>query len=209
MNRLVLNTRVEEGRGTLRPTVDGLDLLAGYRNNEGLNPDELLPPLSRVLLPTRTPRNIVVGACSCGETGCGSLWMQVRRVDDQVLWEPAEVPFGETLSRSYRFDLVSYLNAVDAAAEDRVDEGRGRRVARMVRLALGQYDARYDSVRFFHAVTLDWVSAWPWTSAVVAVSLSGAEGQVVHEFAATADESDDEFAARICREIARLRLPRE
>ena len=45
MNRLVLNTRVEEGRGTLRPTIDGLDLLAAYKNNEGLNSDVLLPPL--------------------------------------------------------------------------------------------------------------------------------------------------------------------
>jgi hypothetical protein len=208
MNVLQLRYDVTEQMATLRPYIDGQDLLASYKNDQGLDPDRLLPPLSSVLFPTKLGRSTLIGVCSCGETGCGSLTVHIRRVGSEVAWEPVDRPQYETLSRSYRFDLTQYLEAVDWAAGDAPAEGRGRRVARMVRLMLGMYDQAYDSLTYFHTTRIDWISAWPWTSDVVKVSTSTADGQVIREFNAGPTETDREFAARIAAELNDLRLGR-
>jgi hypothetical protein len=194
--------------GQLRPVVDGEDLLDGYRNNRGLPPDRLLPPLSSTLLPTRAARSVLIGCCSCGETGCGSLWLSLHRDGDQVIWAPVPDPRGETLGRSYRFGLVDYLDAVDAAAADRPGEGRGLRVARLVRLTIGLYDGRYESLIYFRTTRIDWVSSWPWDSDTVKASLSDADGHHVLEFDAEPEETDRQFAARIAAELNERRMPR-
>lgn len=208
MNRLSLQIAVTNGAATLRPTIDGRDFLAEYKNDEGLDPERLLPPLSYALLPTRRPRRVIVGACSCGETGCGSLSMSLRRAGNEVVWEALESARDETLRREYRFDLEQYLDAVDAAADDRPGEGRGRRIARRVRLALGLYDGEYDSLTMFHQAKVDWISAWPWDSDTVRASLTSASGQTVREFDAQPNESDDHFMARVCSVLNDLRLGR-
>jgi hypothetical protein len=99
--------------GQVRPVVDGEDLLTGYRNNRGLNPDRLLPPLSTALLPTRHARSVLIGSCSCGETRYGSLWLSSRRDADQVMWEPVTNPHDETLRY---FPGKVLLTALDDAA---------------------------------------------------------------------------------------------
>jgi hypothetical protein len=125
-----------------------------------------------------------------------------------VLWEPVADVHGETLRRSYRFALVGYLDAVDAAAEDRPGEGRGLRVARMVRLLISLYDGRYESLTYFHTARIDWVGGWPWGSDTVKASVSDADGQQVLQFDAEPQESDREFAARIAAELNERRMPR-
>ncbi len=177
MNELRLRYAIESGSATLRPVVDGVELLDGYDNNQGLDPDRLLPPLSSVLLPTRSGRRVLIGCCSCGETGCGSLGFRLRRLRSQVLWEPDDGAQYESLSRSFRFDLTQYLDALDDAAEDRPGEGRGGRVARHVRIMLGLYDQSDDSLTVCQEVKVDWVSAWPWDSELVKVSLTSGKGQ--------------------------------
>jgi hypothetical protein len=79
-----------DGAATLRPIVDGVDLLSDYRNSRGLDPDPLLPPLSASLMPSRLGHRLVVGSCGCGDSGCGSLSMEIRRQGGSVTWGPAE-----------------------------------------------------------------------------------------------------------------------
>lgn len=208
VNELRFRYQLDAGDATLRPIVDGLDMLQSYRNDQGLSPDRLLPPLSSLLLPTRSDRRVLIGCCSCGETGCGSLGLRLRRLGSEVLWEPDERSQYESLSRSLRFDLRQYLDAVDDAAEDRPGEGRGSRVSRQVRLMLGLYDQAYDSLTLFQVAKVDWISGWPWESDVVKVSLTSETGQEVAEFSAALGESDREFATRVAAHVNDRRLGR-
>lgn len=208
MNELTFSFSIDSGNATLRPRIDGDDLLSRYRNHRGLHPDRLLPPLSTRLLPTRSPRSVLIGSCSCGETGCGSLGIRLRRVGARVRWEPDERSHDESLSVTYTFELTQYLDAVDAAADDRPGEGRGSRVAREVRLLLGLYDQSYDSLTLFQSAKVDWIEGWPWESNTVRVSITSAAGQQTREYHARAGESDRDFTARIAAELNDLRYGR-
>jgi hypothetical protein len=97
------------------------------------DPVGLLPPDSRALLPTRHPTPVMIGVCSCGEPGCGSLWMQVRRDGDEVVWGPTQHPPRGSVRRPWRFGLVPYLDAIDAAAGPWSWEGPSRLLARELR----------------------------------------------------------------------------
>lgn len=206
MNKLELRYDITDERITLRPCVDGVDMLASYENNQGRDPDDLLPPLSSQLLPVSIGHSTLLGVCSCGESGCGSLIVSIRRDQSEVLWEPAESAGQETLNRSYLFELTGYLDAIDrAAGEPPFGEGRGRRVARIVRLQLGMYDQRYESMTVFHRARIDWITAWPWTSDVVRASVTTAGEQLVLEFGSQLDEDDVQFARRVAAQLARLR----
>lgn len=96
----------------LRCLVDGADVLAGFEYGHPVDPDELVPPLSDALFPTRGGRTAVIGVCACGFAGCGSVSVRIRREGAVVHWEPAEDAEHETLREAYRFDLTSYLDAV-------------------------------------------------------------------------------------------------
>jgi hypothetical protein len=207
MNDLQLRFETRDQGVTLRPYVDGNDLLAEYQNSQGRDPDDLLPPLSSRLFPSGEGHLVIMGVCSCGEAGCGSLSFSIRREAGDVIWEPTPVAHDETLNRAYRFELRAYLDAIDGAAGDPpAGEGAGRRVARMIRLRLGMYDQRYESLAVFHHARIDWVSAWPWTSDTVKVSVTNADGQTVHEFTPQL-ETEAQFGARVMAELVRLRMP--
>lgn len=219
------------GHPSLRPCVDGRDLLLGYANPKGLDPDALLPPLSTRLLPTREGATVVLGACACGETGCGSLSARVRREGGDVVWEPHRAP-DETLDATYRFGLQAYLDAVDDATAarmaypdadpvddatggpdavstgDAVAEGLGRRVARDVRHALRLQEQVDAAVSLFHVARIDWVSAWPWSSPDVRASVTTNGTQEVLTFVAQHDEDEDGFTRRVLVELDARRMPR-
>jgi hypothetical protein len=59
----------------------------------------------------------MIGVCTCGEPGRSSMWLQVRRDGDQVVWEPdPDLPTsGHTVDATWRFGLRRYLDAVDEA----------------------------------------------------------------------------------------------
>lgn len=59
----------------------------------------------------------MIGLCGCGEPGCGSLWVQVRREEDTVVWEPDPTSPRSTVDRTFRFSLVPYLDALDRGRE--------------------------------------------------------------------------------------------
>jgi hypothetical protein len=201
MNDLRLRYVVDDASVSLRPIIDGVDLLSDSRNSTGLEPDALLPPVSSVLFPTRAGRSIDLGACSCGEVGCGSLRITVRRQKDVAVWEPAERFPDETISRTYRFNLIDYLDAIDAAAGDRPGEGRGRRVARMVEVQMGRKDQRVPRLKSLMGVSVDWVTAWPWSTDKVRASVSSIAGQEIIEYGPRPHESDERYAERIVEDL--------
>lgn len=55
----------------------------------------------------------MVGICSCGESGCGSLWMVVHRENHLVVWEPDPNAPRSSIDTTWRFELRQYLDAVD------------------------------------------------------------------------------------------------
>lgn len=209
MNTLQFRYEVHQDQLTLRPYVDGRDLLQACSNDQGVDPDDLLPPMSTVLLPIRAGAAALIGVCSCGESGCGSLSVRITRVGSEVIWAPDNDAHDETVGHTYRFALQEYLDAVDDAGENPpAGEGRGRRVSRAVRLSLGFYGRVYASLVAFHSGTVDWVSAWPWTSDVVKVSITRAGDQRTYGYSAGPDETESDLAARVTDEIRQKLLRR-
>lgn len=193
----------EDGGGTLRPTVSGQDLLAGHSNSRGRDPDDLLPPLSDMLLPTRSGRHVVIGSCTCSYTGCGSLSMIVRRADSVVWWEPFDTGRRETLHRAYGFDLLQYLDAVDTAAEVRPGEGRARRIVREVTRRLLLTDEVADGAARVRPQGIAWISSWPWHSDAVSVLVDGSDESLTlppHK-----GETDDQYVNRLHATIDGMR----
>lgn len=150
-----------ERRRRVKPLLrrDGIERPeTGWKIYRPTDPVGLLPPDSRVLLPSAAPSRAMVGICSCGESGCDSLWLQVRRDGEQVCWEPVEPRTGTGISTTYRFDLRQYLDAIDAGTASLSWEQRPRLLARRLR------DEERDSVFGFplanHYRLLD-ARAWP------------------------------------------------
>lgn len=145
-NAAELRATVRPGRW--RPTidfsVDGVDLLElehplSWRGepltfHPSSDPRWLLPPDSFVLVPTAAPQRAMVGVCSCGEPGCNSLWLQVRREGGRVVWEPDPDPPRHSITRRWSFELQAYLDVLDGAVRRNAAlEPRARRVARRIR----------------------------------------------------------------------------
>lgn len=160
-NRLSIRTGLIDGGAATSIAIDGVDLLDlqrptrrpdGSEYPDGptaflpANPVGLLPPDSAALLPTTTPRQAMVGVCTCGEPGCSSLWLQVRRDGDEVLWEPDPDTPSHTVDTSWRFALRAYLDALDEGQRSSAAwETRPMRIARELR-------RRRDSLDGFHMI---------------------------------------------------------
>ena len=193
------------GAAGLRCLVDGADVLAGFEHHQLVDPDELIPPLSDALLPTRGGRTAVIGVCACGVAGCGNVSVRISREGAIVIWEPVENPDYETLGETYRFDLVRYLDAVDAAAEHPGD-GQTRRVVRRLRLAAGfRAQTGQDGFRYFNrAGELTHVQALGDGRLTARVRLGPGprrEDAARHDFTPLPDESDGDFAWRVMLEL--------
>jgi hypothetical protein len=120
----VLEVERQPGRSMAGKTID---LRALDRD-----PADLLPPFSRALLPSAAPVPLMIGICGCGYDGDYSLWVSLRRDGDEVVWEP--IPVTEhghcSVRETWRFDLVAYLDAIDAATGPWAWEYAARLVAR-------------------------------------------------------------------------------
>lgn len=204
-NVLFLQHSIDGGSVMLRPIIDGIDLLAEYRYDLGVDPDCLLPPLSKKLLPTRVGHRTVIGSC-CGAIGCGSLSVRIRRDGQHVVWEPAEARgrTRESIGRTYRFELGQYLDAVGAASEDRPGEGRGRRVARAVTILLNEMAELLDDVPE-PPPCIDWVSAYPYDSPSVQAALlvhnEQTLQQTLYEIHPRPTETDEQYVRRVYEEL--------
>jgi hypothetical protein len=145
----------EGGNATLRPLIDGVDLLEAAYLIKGCDPDDLLGRRARHLLPLAESTEAAVGVCTCGELGCGSLRVTVARRGDIVEWRPTSS--GQTIGAIYRFGLVAYLDALEQARALRPYEGRGRRVASAVRRRLGSDPECVEHPLLPGATQVDWV----------------------------------------------------
>jgi len=182
------------GDATLRPVIDGVDVLDSAPSLIGRDPDALLGP-SLDLLPSFDGCDVAVGVCTCGELGCDAFRVVVRRDGDVVRWSPSDR--GQTVRQTYVFGLVRYLDALDAARALRPHEGRGRRIAHEIR---GRFGARYgvDRPLIQSWARIEWVSSWPWTSDTVRACVEPSGGpQDVLDLAPLPGESDHEAAVRI------------
>jgi hypothetical protein len=109
-----------------------LDGDTGDLHGLGPDPADLLPPFSRALLPSAAPTPLMIGICGCGNDGDYSLWVSLRRDGRQVVWEPMQVTEQghRSVRETWRFDLVAYLDAIDAATGPWQWESTVRLVAR-------------------------------------------------------------------------------
>lgn len=105
---------------------DGESLVGQFSSGlMGLDPTQLLvePCLLRA---DKLPHLAVIGRCSCGEVGCGSLEVQIRRESDVVVWSAADT------SRSARFHADQYDAEIERALQDRTWETPERMAARLI-----------------------------------------------------------------------------
>lgn len=145
--RLEVGRDKETNQLSLSAVVSGQSIIPATLR--GVDPDWVLPPLSGVLLPSRVGRSVMLGTCCT--PGCASFSLQVRRDGGIVLWEPDPQPLDQTLTARLEFQLLEYLDAVDAATTDAQLHERGRRLARAVEQALTAYADKFDQP---HEVTL-------------------------------------------------------
>ncbi|MGI8418878.1 MAG: hypothetical protein ACR2P2_22300 [Nakamurella sp.] len=154
---------------------------------------KLLSPDSSALLPAALPRPAMVGVCSCGEADDASLWMQVRREGDQVVWEPDPTSERSTIDTSWRFDLLPYLDAVDEGQRSVARwEERPRVLARELR-------RRRDSLFGFDmgnsrgtVAKLTEARAWA-SSDLISIVISGPSGTQWFRMPVRADLSDQDI----------------
>ena len=133
----VLEVERQPGRSMAGRTID----LRGL----GRDPARLLPPFSRALLPSATPTPLMIGICGCGDADDYSVWVSLRRDAGEVVWEPTPVTENghHSVRETWRFDLVAYLDAIDAATGPWAWESTARVVARELR-ELARWSLRRD-----------------------------------------------------------------
>jgi hypothetical protein len=158
------------------------------------DPVGLLPPDSRVLLPSAVPSRAMVGVCSCGEAGCDSLWLQVRRDGDDVWWEPVTVHVGHSIDTAWRFGLRQYHDAIDAGTASLTWEQRPRLLARRLR---AERDVLYGFPVPTHYWLLD-AQAWPGLDQIN-ITVTGPTGVSHHQWPVPADLTDDQVLDRLRR----------
>lgn len=142
----MLHLVVEPGLLTpqLRIFLNGEDLTVAHRpRGRSGRPIPLLPTLCPQALPpdvvswmpTTRPTRAMVAVCNCGEAGCNSLWVRVRRVGDRVRWEPDDQAPRATVDRGWSFELLAYLDEIDeAVAASHLLETRAHSIARELRV---------------------------------------------------------------------------
>lgn len=204
---LHVETGVREHSAETHLVVGGADLLVheqwSTRRGEPrmfrpADPVGLLPPDSRVLLPAADPVPAMVGVCTCGSPGCGSLWMQVRRDGDHAVWEPLPDPPRSSIRGTYRFPLPAYLDAVDDGVRRQVQE-HPRQLARELRVAR---DSLFGVMPPGHEL-LD-VRAWPGVPQVT-ISVAARATPSFHRIAVEPGDTVQHLIARLCTALERSR----
>lgn len=211
VNVLRIDTAVVDGQPAAMVWIDEVDILQlqrpahrtyGWQDRPAPDPFRppdpiaLLPPDCAGLLPMTAPRAAMVGICSCGEPGCSSLWIQVRRDADRVVWEPDPNSPRSTIDTTWSFELLQYLDAVDEGAQSvQRWEQRPHRLAR-------QFRQRRDSLFEF--------SVGSTTEGILWLTDAAASGQpdqiqvtlarrTYHHISVTADLTDEDIITSLNR----------
>jgi hypothetical protein len=105
---------------------DGQDLIARFETDMmGLDPDDILIEPSP-LQASDTPHTVVIGRCTCGIIGCGSVEVLISRVGSTVSWTS---PYSAT---TVRFDAAQYAAELERAVVDFSWETPDRTAARLI-----------------------------------------------------------------------------
>jgi len=108
---------------------DGENLIERFSSGKmGMDPNDLLTEPC----PLRADvcgHGVCIGRCSCGDVGCGSLGIQIRRDRDQVLWTASGSP-------PVRFLATQYNAEVERALRDYTWETPERTAARLISRAV-------------------------------------------------------------------------
>jgi len=91
----------------------------------GLDPDDLLTDPCP-LRAENVPRRVTVGRCSCGIVGCGSVEVEIRRENDEVIWAKLDS------SKRVRFLAVEYDAEIERALHDHTWETPERTASRLI-----------------------------------------------------------------------------
>lgn len=111
---------------------DGEDLIERFSSDMiGLDPDDLLVEPCP-LRAQETPHTATIGRCTCGEIGCGSVEVEVRRELDLVTWRTlySNAPV------KVRFVASQYDTEVERALRDFGWETPDRTAARLIAKAI-------------------------------------------------------------------------
>lgn len=206
-HELHIETGFLSSSATTTILIDGVDLLQLQPGRPGrfvpADPVDLLPPDSRALLPSTEASSAMVGICNCGEPGDASLWLRVRRDGDEVLWEPDPDTPSLTVNRSWSFDLLPYLDAIDAGARSVAAwEQRPRILARELR----RYRDSLFGPNLGQLIHLTGARAWPGVDEVQ-VQVAGPHGPDFFTYPVPADLSDDAIMIEIGRHAQRRPRP--
>lgn len=205
VSELQIRTGLQDSRGLAYLYVNGVDILwrerpvrrpAGSLYPSGPkvfyppDPVGLLPPDSSTLLPSFTPRQALIGICSCGEPGDASLWMHVRRENHLVVWEPDPGTPRSSIEGTCRFELLQYLEAVDEGHRSTMDwEPRPCLLARALR-------RQRDSLFGFSGLRLLDIRSWPGVDQLV-VEVASRKGIQFYEVPVPDEQTDDEIVAEL------------
>jgi hypothetical protein len=91
----------------------------------GLDPDDLLTDPCP-LRAENSPRPVIIGRCSCGIVGCGSVEVEIRRDHDHVMWMSMDS------SQQVCFLAAQYDAEVNRALQDHSWETPERKAARLI-----------------------------------------------------------------------------
>ena len=127
-------------------TAEGESLIGHFSDGLiGMDPDDLLSDPCP-LRAEDSSRRVVIGRCSCGIVGCGSVEIEIRRDHDEVIWMAGDS------SRQVRFRAAQYDAEVERALLDHTWETPDRTAARLIALAVDRTALRQKGFE------LSWVS---------------------------------------------------
>ena len=132
--RIEIRPSPETNDHEVRFFVDDVDVIARWWSGMmGLDPDDILvDPCG--LLGRDSP--VTIARCSCGVVGCGSVEVEIRRSQDQVVWECASRIADEPLRLG--FLARSYDAEVERALHDHSWETPDRTAARLLALVVNR-----------------------------------------------------------------------
>ena len=201
MRRLVAADQRPDSFGNDPPGLEALIVINGVAEMErwggwAMTPDSPLNPDMPLIPPADgTPVDRAVQRCGCGDVGCGSVRVTIRRQGAVIEWSDARD--GERRLEDidpFRFDAAQYEAEVRRADQERSWETREQRIARFVTYAC--WAERGGRPRSF-----DWAAGGDGSVTVCVTDYrpNPAAGQVSHRFAdgSRCIESEELFECRL------------
>lgn len=128
--RIEVRASPETNDHEVRLLADGKSLVDSFSSGLiGLDPDDLLTDPSP-LRAESSSRAVIIGRCSCGIVGCGSVEVEIRRDHDRVIWMAMDS------SQQVCFLADQYDAEVERALRDHSWETPERTAARLISIVV-------------------------------------------------------------------------